>query len=139
MPRAGCLKRVRFLLLLAFALPASAQEQEIQRALMQRDQQSAEFAARLRGATLIEQQRLENLSARQLQEVAKDMPQELRPYERQKAAGEHVLALPPPVVHAKAPKKPAPLPAKLPRAVEVVPAGGIEPPTNGLQNRCSAN
>jgi len=27
----------------------------------------------------------------------------------------------------------------LPCAVEVVPAGGIEPPTNGLQNRCSTN
>ena len=130
---------MRFLLLLTFALPVCAQEQEIQRALIQRDQQSAEFAARLRGAPLIELQRLENLSVRQLQQVAKDMPQDLRPYERQKAAGEHVLALPPPVVHAKAPGKPKPLPAKLPCAVEVVPAGGIEPPTNGLQNRCSTN
>ena len=130
---------MRFLLLLAFSLPVLAQEQEVQRALLQRDQQSVEFAARLRGAPLAEQQQLENLSARQLLGVEKDLPTELRPYERQKAAGEHVLALPPPVVHAKAPKKPLPLPARMPCAVEVVPAGGIEPPTNGLQNRCSAN
>lgn len=125
--------------LLIVAVPVLAQEQEIQRALMQRDQQSAEFAARLRGAPLVEQQRLENLSARQLLNVEKDLPAELRPYERQQAAGEHVLALPPPVVRAKAAGKPKPLPAKIPCAVEVVPAGGIEPPTNGLQNRCSAN
>ena len=125
--------------LLIVATPALAQEQEIQRALMQRDQQSAEFAARLRGAPLIEQQRRENLSAQQLRNIEKSLPTELRPYERQKAAAEHVLALPPPVVHAKEPKKPLPLPAKMPCAVEVVPAGGIEPPTNGLQNRCSTN
>ncbi len=130
---------MRFLLLLAFALPASAQELEIQRALIQRDQQSVEFAARLRGAPLAEQQQLENLSARQLQQMAKDLPQELRPYERQRAAAEHVLTLSPPVERASAPGKPKPLPAKPPCAVEVVPAGGIEPPTNGLQNRCSTN
>jgi hypothetical protein len=130
---------MRLVLLLAFALPAAAQEQEIQRALIQRDQQSAEFASRLRGAPLVEQQRLENLSAQQLLNVERNLPAELRPYERQKAAAEHVLALPPPVVHAKEPKEPLPLPAKMPCAVEVVPAGGIEPPTNGLQNRCSTN
>ena len=130
---------MRFLLLLTFAFPVLAQEQEIQRALMQRDQQSAEFAARLRGAPLVEQQRLENLSALQLLNVERNLPAELRPYERQKAAAEHVLALPPPVVHAKEPRKPLPLPAEMPCAVEVVPAGGIEPPTNGLQNRCSTN
>ena len=125
--------------LLIVATPALAQEQEIQRALMQRDQQSAEFAARLRGASLIELQRLENLSAQQLLNVEKYLPAELRPYERQKTAGEHVLALSPPVVHANELRKPLPLPARMPCAVEVVPAGGIEPPTNGLQNRCSTN
>jgi hypothetical protein len=130
---------MRLLLLLVFALPAVAQEQEIQRALIERDQQSALFAARLHGASLVELQRLENLSAQQLLNVAKCLPSELRPYERQKASAEHVLALPPPVVHARAPTKLAPLPAKMPCVVEVVPAGGIEPPTNGLQNRCSTN
>jgi hypothetical protein len=109
------------LLVLAFAFPALAQEQEVQRALMQRDQQSAQFAARLRGAPLAEQQRLENLSARQLLGVEKDLPQELRPYERQQAAREHILALPPPVVRAAAAEKPRPLPAKMPGVVDVVP------------------
>ena len=107
--------------LLFAALPALAQEQDVQRALMQRDQQSAEFAARLRGAPLAERQRLENLSAQQLLDVARDLPQELRPYERQTAAREHVLALPPPVVRAGAAEKPQPLPAKMPGVVDVVP------------------
>jgi len=102
---------MRLVLLLAFALPAVPQEQDVQRALIQRDQQSAQFAARLRGAPLTEQQRLENLSARQLLGVEKDLPQELRPYERQKAAEGHVVALPPPVVApVMAPEEPRPLP-----------------------------
>jgi hypothetical protein len=107
--------------LLLVALPALAQEQDVQRALMQRDQQSAEFAARLHGAPLGELQRLENLSAQQLLGVAKDLPQELRPYERQKAAREHTFALPPPVVRAQAAARPLPLPAKMPGVVDVVP------------------
>ena len=115
-----------FFLLLA-ALPAFAQEQDVQRALMQRDQQSAEFAARLHGAPLAEQQRLENLAAQQLLGVAKDLPQELRPYERQKAAREHILALPPPVVRENAAEKPLPLPAKMPGVVDVVPAQDRSP------------
>jgi hypothetical protein len=114
--------RLVLLLAFAFAFPALAQEQDVQRALMRRDQQSAEFAARLRGAPLIEQQRVENLSAQQLLSVAKDLPPQLRPYERQKAARERVLALPPPVVRAEAAQKPRPLPAKLPGGVDVVPA-----------------
>lgn len=126
---------MRFLLLLMFALPVFAQEQEVQRALIQRDQQSAEFAARLRGDSLVEQQRLENLSARQLQEAAKDMPQELRSYERQKAADERWLVFSPPAVRVPAPQKSKPLPEVACRSVDVVPAGGIEPPTNGLQSR----
>ena len=130
---------MRFILLLAFALPAVAQEQEIQRALIERDQQSAEFAARLRGAPLIEQQRLQNLSARQLQEVRKDLPNELRPYERQKAADERWLVFSPPAVRTPPAQGPKPLPDAACKTVDVVPAGGIEPPTNGLQNRCSAN
>jgi len=107
--------------LLLAALPALAQEQDLQHALMQRDQQTAEFAARLRGAPLAERQRLENLSAQQLLGVAKDLPQELRPYERQTAAREHILALPPPVVRAGAAEKPLSLPAKMPGVVDVVP------------------
>ena len=112
---------MKAVLLLLVALPALAQEQDVQRALMQRDQQTAEFAARLSGAPLAERQRLENLSAQQLLGVAKDLPQELRPYERQQAAREHILALPPPLVRAAAAEKPRPLPAKMPGVVDVVP------------------
>lgn len=92
---------MRLALLLLVALPAFAQEQEVQRALIERDQRTVEFAARLQGVPLVEQQRLENTAARQLLEVRKDLPPELRPYERQKAASEHVLRLPPPVVRAR--------------------------------------
>lgn len=115
---------MKFLLLLAFALPAFAQDVEIQRAVTERDQRTAEFAARLRGAQLEEIQRLENLSARQLQEIRPDLPKELRPYERQKAAREterFVLRLPPPVVRGETPEKPLPLPAEMPSATEVIP------------------
>lgn len=125
---------MKVVFLLFAVLPALAQEQDVQRALMQRDQQSAEFAARLRGAPLIEQQRLENLSARQLLGVERDLPQELRPYERQQAAREHILALPPPVVRVEAADKPRPLPAKMPGVVDVIPTGPIDPPTGVLQN-----
>ena len=139
MPRADCLSQMRFVLLMALALPAYPQEQDVQRALMERDQRTQEFAARLRGAPLIELQRLENLSARQLRDVKQYLPAELRPYERQQAAQEFVLQLPPPVVRAAQSGKLRPLPSRMPCAVDVVPADGIEPPTNGLQNRCSTN
>ena len=96
-------------LLLLVALPAFAQEQEIQRALIERDQRTVEFAARLRGAPPIELQRLENDAARQQLEVrSRDLPPELRPYERQQAARDNeavLLRLPPPVVRPKALEK----------------------------------
>lgn len=81
---------MRFLAGLALSLAAFAcvaQEQEIQRALIQRDQQSAEFANRT----------LENLHARQLLEAGRPLhpdPQiarQLRPYERQRMAQEREL------------------------------------------------
>jgi len=115
------------LVLLVFAVPALAQEQEIHRALIQRDQQSASFALQLQQSQqkdtsnhLAERQRLDNLSAQQIQSVTKDMPQELRPYERQRAADERVLLFAPPLVRAQPPQKPRPLPAELPQAVTPV-------------------
>ena len=99
---------MRFAALLLVALPAFAQEQDVQRALIERDQRTAEFAARLKSAPLIEQQRLENTAARQLLEVRKDLPPELWPYEREKAAREiegFVLRLPPPVVRVEVPEE----------------------------------
>ncbi len=115
--------------------PALAQEQEVQRALIQRGQQSAGFALQLRqsqeGTTpapgdnrhLNERQRLENLSSQQLLYVEKDAPQALRPYERQKAADERTFMLPPPVVRARPPPKPVPLPVHPP----AVPSESVVP------------
>jgi len=110
---------MRLALLLAFPACALAQDQEVQRALLERDQRTVEFAARLRGAPLIELQRLENVAAQQRLLVEKDLPGDLRAYERQRAAGEHVLRLPPPVVRGE-PAKPRPLPAQMPGVVDVV-------------------
>ena len=105
---------------------ALAQEQEVQRALIQRDQQSAGFAQQLKQSQeqaqpapgdnrhLNERQRLENVSVQQLLDVEKDPPQAPRPYERQKAADERTLLFAPPVVRAQEPQKPRPLPAAEP-------------------------
>ena len=110
--------------LLAFVLSAGSfaavgQEQEIQRSVIQRDQQSAEFAARLRGADV---SALQQLHARQLIEVTTvPLQTELRPYQRQKMANERVLALPPPVTMVKPLLKPLPLPGGPKHGVEPIP------------------
>jgi len=121
---------MRGFLVLVLALvtaPALAQEQEIQRALIQRDQQSAGFAQQLKQSQeqaqpapgdnrhLNERQRLENVSGQQLLDVEKDTPQALRPYERQRSADERMLVFPPPVVHPQPPEKVRPLPAPMPQ------------------------
>ena len=109
------------LVLLAAVPLAAAQDantivqQEIQRALIQRDQQSAEFSNR----------GLESLHARQLQELARPtVPPELAPYQRQKMADERVLALPPPVVRVRPDEKPLPLPGGPRHGVDPIPAQG---------------
>jgi len=96
------------LLLAALAAPVFAQEQDVQRELIRRQQQSDEFLLQLRQSQEAvklppgdlkarqelesrqtgERQRLEAVSQRQLREVEPDMPQELRPIERQRAADE---------------------------------------------------
>jgi len=95
--------------LLALTLPAFAQQPpEVQRALIELDQRSAEFAARMRGAPPAVLRDLENVTARHLVEVQGEKPPELRPYERQKAAREtdaFVLRLPPPVVRVEVPEE----------------------------------
>jgi hypothetical protein len=112
------------LALAAICFSAAAQEQElqrqVQRALIQRDQQSAEFAARLRGYSL------EPLHQRQLLELGTAQPP--LSYQRERMAREReafVLRLTPPVVVA--PRTPAPLP--LPRgpahAVDPIPVQGF--------------
>ena len=108
------------------ALPVSASDIEIQRSVIQRDQQSAEFAARVRGQDTT---RLEQLHARQLSEVYRpplhpdpEVARQLQPYQRQKMADERVLVLPPPTqTLAKPPEKPLPLPGGPRPGVELVP------------------
>lgn len=114
------------LALLLVAVPALAQEQEIQRALIQRDQQSAGFALQVRQSQeqlqpapgdnrhLNERQRLENLSAEQQLNVKPEPPPAPRAYERQKAQDERTFMLAPPVVRPQPLPKPAPLPAHPP-------------------------
>ena len=110
------------------ALNCLAHEQEIQRALIQRDQQSAEFAAGVRGG---DRASLEALHARQRLEVTTQtlhpdpaVARQLEPYQRQKMADERALILPPPVVQARAPEKPLPLPGGPRHGVEPVTAHG---------------
>jgi hypothetical protein len=102
------------------ALACGAQEQEIQRALIQRDQQSAEFANR----------GLQNLHARQLVEAGRplhpdpEIARQLRPYERQRLADERTLVFAPPITPAKPPERPLPLPGGPRHGVDPIPAQG---------------
>ena len=100
--------RLFVLLFACVALSALAQGQGVQRQLMQRQQQSDAFQLQLRqsqdrlrvspgdlrgqqaldASQTSELQQLEAVSARQLRDVKLDTPQELRPYERQKADDE---------------------------------------------------
>jgi hypothetical protein len=111
------------------AFSCLANDQEIQRALIQRDQQSAEFAAGVRGG---DRAALEALHARQLRDVVTQplhpdpaVARQLEPYQRQKAADERALVLPPPVVQAKpAAEKSLPLPGGPGHVVDPIPAQG---------------
>lgn len=96
------------LLLAGIALPALSQEQDVQRQLIRRQQQSDAFLLQLRQSQDAvqlppgdlkarqelesrqagERRRLDAVSERQLREVRPDTPQELRPVERQRAADE---------------------------------------------------
>ncbi len=118
--------RLAFFLLLV-AAPALGQQWETQRALIERDQQSASFALQLRQSQegilapgdnrhLNERQRTDSLALQQLQAVLRDTPQELRPYERQRSADERLLLFAPPVVRTQPPEKPRPLPEAMPEA-----------------------
>lgn len=118
---------MRFLVAFAVGIAsfsATAHEQEIQRALIQRDQQSAEFAARVRGDDV---SRLEQLHARQLQEAVRPLQHnpELRPYERQRMADERSLLVLPPAVVPKKPEAPLPLPGGPRHGVDPIPAQGL--------------
>jgi hypothetical protein len=107
-----------------------ANEQEIQRALIQRDQQSAEFAAGVNRGSL------ENLHQRQLMEAGRpshpdpEIARQLKSYERERMARERqgfVLQLPPPRPNLQSDpdRKPLPLPGGPRHGVEPVPAHGV--------------
>jgi hypothetical protein len=113
---------MRYFAALALLAPLSAlpnpHEQEIQRALVQRDQQSAEFAKGLP----------EDLRASQLREAARplhpdpEIARQLRPYQRMKMTEERELRFRPPVVLIpKVPEGPLPLPGG--------PRGAVDPVT----------
>lgn len=105
---------------------ALAQQQKVQRALIQRDQQSEGFAQQHTQSQekvqlgpgdirhLNERQRLDSASGQQLPEVKPDPPPALRAYERKRAADERTFMLPPPVMRPIPLPKPAPLPASTP-------------------------
>jgi len=118
----------RALLLLALFSPAAlAQNAEIQKQLILRDQQSAEFAFQLRQSQealnvaparrasvearqLWDRQRLENLDQQQRLTVSQDTPDALRPQERQQAELDRRPFMSPIV---EVPVEPAPPPAKM--------------------------
>lgn len=91
-------------------------EREIQRALIQRDQQSAEFAAQVRSAQDLRD--LQGLHARQLLEAQQPLSAnpaldaQLRPYQRERMAEERVLRFAPPVVRGAPSAPPLPLPGR---------------------------
>jgi hypothetical protein len=108
---------MRLLLLLVLLSPfgpSFGQQQEINRALIQRDQQSAEFAAQLRSSQ--ERVQLETLHARQLSDALVPLSQDpglagqLLPYQRSRMTEERELHFAPPIVRVPAATPPLPLP-----------------------------
>ena len=116
---------MRPLLAAALALAASGAladptENAVQRALIQRDQQSAEFNAQLRG----QPGALDALHARQLQQFDGSIAPRT---ERSRTARERdaqMLRLPPPASVPRPPEAPLPLPGGFPRAVDPIPVQG---------------
>jgi len=123
------LKALALAIACSAALPCQANDQEIQRALVQRDQQSAAFAASVRGG---DRAAPDALHARQLTEIGTQplhpdpaVARQLQSYQRQKMADERALVLAPPVVHSvKAPEKALPLPGGPGHVVDPIPAQG---------------
>ena len=115
------------LFLAAFSPAAFAQNAEIQKQLLLRDQRSAEFAFQLRQSQealqappgnranlesrqLWERQRLESLDQQQRANVRPDTPEALRPLERQQAETDRRPFMSPIV---EVPVQPAPPPVKM--------------------------
>ena len=108
------------------AFACGAQALDIQRALIQRDQQSAEFAAQVRGSP--EVGRLQQLHAAQLREASLPIyPEALMPYQRERMAQDREFLLPAPVVRAKPAEKALPLPGGPRHGVDPIPVQGTGP------------
>jgi hypothetical protein len=118
-----------------WAGPEHETRQAIQRAIVERDHQSSEFAAQVRGQDL---QRLQGLHARQLQEAGRplspdpEVARQLQPYERERMAQEsgYVLRFSPPVDRTKSGSDPdfrqaLPLPGGPRHVVEPVTAPSV--------------
>ena len=135
--------RIFFFLVAVVALPALAQDQGIQRQLIQRQQQSDAFQLQLRQSQdrlqappgdlkhqqdldarqFSERQRLDNVGDRQLTEVRTDEPQKRRPYERQKTEDERrPLTVPAKEIPQRTGDEPRPLPASPGGIVQVIEA-----------------
>ncbi len=110
-----------FTLVLIAGSGLAVADEQVQRALIQRDQQSAEFAAQVRGSQ--ERAALQNLHARQLLEAAVPTNQPV-PNQRERMAQERELAFPPPVVRARPPEPPLPLPGGPGHVVDPIPVQG---------------
>lgn len=136
------LRKLPALLFLA-AAPLHAQDQDIQKQLIQRQQQSDAFSLQLRqsqdrllvpSGNLKRQQeldarqfgerlRLENVSASQLIEVKPDTPQALSPLERQKAEDERrPLTYPAKEIPQRSGDAPRPLPGTPRGIIQVIEA-----------------
>jgi hypothetical protein len=114
---------------------ASAQDNGIQRELLLRQQQSDAFTLQLRQSQervfssagpamdarhLSERHRLEEMSAQQLHSATQalsadpEIARQLQPYQRQRAADERLLVLPPPVVRQATGPEDTPRPLPVP-------------------------
>jgi hypothetical protein len=108
------------------AFTCGAQALDIQRALILRDQQSAEFAAQVRGSPDLG--RLQQLHAAQLREASLPLyPETLMPYQRERMAQDREFLLPAPVVRAKPAEKALPLPGGPKHGVDPIPVQGTGP------------
>jgi hypothetical protein len=132
--------RILLFLLATVALPAFAQDADIQKQLIQRQQQSDAFTLQLRQSQeaakvppamrpavearqLSERVRLENVSEKQLLEVRPETPAALRPIERQRANDERRPFLSPIVeIPLKTAPPPVPLQPSLKGNVDVIEA-----------------
>jgi len=107
--------------LFAMASSSFGSESEIQRALIERDQRTAEFAAGVRGT--VDRRALEILHERQLFDARPLTPYHADRMRREREA--FVLQLPPPTTNDFSISKPLPLPGGPKHGVQPIPSQGV--------------